>query len=81
MSRPADFRDYDLSGDLHIYTLEVLAYNVERLIELDRERAGSRTAPATPSGATGYVQRAIMYLALLRSMLKDRSGKRASEIP
>lgn len=67
MSRSAD---YDLSGDLHFDTLEVLAHNVEKLIEIDRERAGSRTSPVTPHGATDYVQRAIMYLALLRRMLQ-----------
>lgn len=61
---------FDVSGDIPVDSLETLAYNVVRLIEQDREQSGSRTSPPIPHGALDYIQKAVVYLALLRRILE-----------
>lgn len=75
MTRPGYHGTFDLSGEIPFDSMETLAYNVMELIELDRQRSGCRTAPPTPVGALDYIQKAVVYLAQLRRIMKNEQAE------
>jgi hypothetical protein len=74
MSRVGEHRQYDLSGELHRSTLEVMAFNVLELIRLDGEEFGRPIK--TPHGAEHFVNVAIMYLTQLRRQRRQDAAQR-----
>lgn len=71
MKRPMPRHDYDMSGDVYETTLQVLAFNVMRLVEYDRHQTGTPTSPIAPRGLEDFINRAIMYLAAYHRLRKE----------